>query len=235
MRGAPLLSFLFSLPLTAQAEPPTVARLLQPGDLAARTEAATILAKAQQPAEKVGTDSLRSDLLIAARVLPVGSAARVRADALLARAIDAEELRLAVLDLVADLSLRPVAEAELPAGVPGYQTLDELEIRAYPAYRMVRTNMRAGSMGAFWPLFQHIKEHEIAMTTPVQIDYAADGRANSMAFLYGSIELGPLGKSGRVEVVDMPPMTVLTLGSRGYDRADRIRELTARLASWLAA
>jgi len=118
-----------------------------------------------------------------------------------------------------------------------------LEMRSYPAYRMVRTGMRSGSTGAFWPLFQHIQKNEIAMTTPVQVDYEAEGRrATSMAFLYGSPELGPTGKHGRVEVVDVPAMTVLTIGSRGYERPHRIAELHARLlacidahADWQAA
>jgi hypothetical protein len=102
---------------------------------------------------------------------------------------------------------------------------------------MVKTAMKGGSMGAFWPLFNHIKDNEIAMTTPVQVDYAEDGerqREASMAFLYGSPDLGPLRKDGAVEVVDVPPLTVLTLGSRGYDRKSRVEELRERMNGWLA-
>lgn len=228
--------FVLSLPLAAQdaAMPPV--RVLQPADPAAREQAAAMLAEALAPAaQDAATEAtLRSALRRATERLPAGSAARVRADALGTAAIEPDALRLQLADLVADLTFRPVAEAELPAGVPGYQALDELEIRSYPAYRMVRTDMRGGGMGAFWPLFQHIQEREIAMTTPVQVDYAADNqRASSMAFLYGSPELGPLGKAGRVEVVDVPAMTVLTIGSRGYERPARVSELHDRLVQWL--
>jgi hypothetical protein len=235
MRRTPMLLVLLTFPLTAQDDQVPVARLLQPADLAARTESAAILAKGLQPAEQVDVTALRAALRDAAERLPIGSAARVRAETLLARATAGDALRLQCADLLADLTFQPFAEAGLPAGVPGYQALDEIERRDYPAYRMVRTGMRGGSIGAFWPLFQHIQQHEIAMTTPVQIDYAADSqRATSMAFLYGAPDLGTVGKSGRVEVVDVPPMTVLTLGSRGYDRPDRITELQGRLTAWLA-
>lgn len=234
---------LASLPLTAQSPAAPTARLLQPGDLTLRSDAAAALATALRqeaeadrgPGEAPDPATLRDGLRAAAMRLPADSSARARADLLLAAAPDAETLRLQVADLVADLTFRPVAEAELPAGVPGYRALDELEIRSYPAYRMVRTGMRSGSTGAFWPLFQHIQKNEIAMTTPVQVDYEADGRATSMAFLYGSPELGPTGKDGRVEVVDVPAMTVLTIGSRGYERPHRIAELHARLLACLDA
>lgn len=235
MRCAPLLLLLLPLHLAAQEGTP-VARLLQPADLAARAESAAMLTAALAPTEPVEVAALRSAVRAATERLPLGSAARVRVETLLAGPADGEALRLQAADLLADLTFRPVAEAQRPAGVPGYQALDEIELRDYPAYRMVRTDMRGGSMGAFWPLFQHIQQHEIAMTTPVQIDYTADNRrADSMAFLYGSPELGAVGRSGRVEVVDMPPMTVLSIGSRGHDRPDRVGELQVRLTEWLAA
>jgi hypothetical protein len=54
-----------------------------------------------------------------------------------------------------------------------------------------------------------------------------------MAFLYGSIALGDVGSAGKVEVVDVPAMTVLSLGSRGFDRPSRVEEMQARLSGWL--
>jgi hypothetical protein len=221
--------------LTAQT------RLLQPGDLPARQTAAGVLGfgldSLRRFGPEVGGDRLLAALQTARECLPAGSAARATTDQLLASHRPPAQLARPVQALVDDLTFAPVAEAELPVGVPGFQALDELELRHYPTYRMVRTDMKGGTMGAFWPLFQHIQAKEIAMTTPVQVEYQADGertREASMAFLYGSPELGPTGKDGKVEVVDVPPVTVLTLGSRGYDRPSRIAELRERLEAWLA-
>jgi hypothetical protein len=220
---------------------PAQERLLQPCDLPARQTAAAVLTFGVQGVRALGAEAggerLRDALVTARECLPAGSAAWQRAVAMLARPAAPDALARAAADLVDDLTFRPVAEAELPVGMPGFQALDEIELRHYPAYRMVRTDMKGGTMGAFWPLFQHIKANDIAMTTPVQIDYRADGertREASMAFLYGKPELGPLGKDGRVEVVDVPANTVLTVGSRGYDRPSRVAELRARLDAWLA-
>lgn len=214
-------------------------RLLQAEDLPARATAAALLEFGldTQRGQPHAAERLRAAVATARECLPAGSAAWRRVDQMLASA-DPDRLRLAAAALQDDLSFQPRSEASLPDGMPGYLALDELELRRYPAYRMVRTDMRGGGMGAFWPLFEHIKQREIAMTTPVQIDYAADDermRGESMAFLYGSPDLGPTGRDGRVEVVDVPAMTVLTVGSRGYDRQSRIAELRARLEAWLAA
>ncbi|MBX3463600.1 MAG: heme-binding protein [Planctomycetes bacterium] len=235
-----LLPLLMPLAVAAQAAP-AAARVLQPDDLEGRGRATALLATALLTTALPGPRATPpSDpavvLQAAARCLPPGSAARERVDAALASPRTADELRSAIADLHADLTFRPVAEADLPEGFPGFAAVDELELRAYPAYRMVRTTMRGGSMGAFWPLFRHIQQREIAMTTPVQVDYdAAVDRARTMAFLYGSPDLGEAGPDGRVEVVDVPAMTVLSIGSRGYERPDRVAELRGRLQAWLAA
>lgn len=226
--------------LTAVAVP-AQERLLQPEDLPARQTAASLLAFGldglRELGAEVGGERLVAALATARICLPEASAARAAAEALLAQPAAPATLARSVQALLADLTFQPVAEAELPKGMPGFQALDELELRHYPTYRMVRTDMKGGTMGAFWPLFQHIQARQIAMTTPVQVDYRADGertREASMAFLYGSPELGEAGKDGKVEVVDVPPVTVLTIGSRGYDRPSRIAEMRARLETWLA-
>lgn len=214
-------------------------RLYDPADAPARASAAAVLSygvAASKADGDVGVERLHAAIATACHCLPAGSAARAAVEELRGEGAEPKALAKQVAALAADLSFRPVAEAELPAGVPGFAVLDEIEIRTYPTYRMVKTAMKGGSMGAFWPLFNHIKDNEIAMTTPVQVDYAEDGerqREASMAFLYGSPELGPLRKDGAVEVVDVPPLTVLTLGSRGYDRKSRVEELRTRMDAWL--
>lgn len=222
------------------SDPATRERLLQPADLPTR---ATVAAELQARLADLRADAaeggprLLAALAHARELLPAGSAARGALELLLQRRAAPAELAPGVAELVSDLTFRPVAQAELPAGVPGYQALDELELRAYPAYRMVRARMRGDVTGAFWPLFEHIKSHDIAMTTPVQIDYEAVGereREIAMAFLYGSKSLGQPGRDGPTEVVDVPATTVLTVGSRGFARPSRIAELRERLTEWLA-
>jgi hypothetical protein len=219
---------------------PAQTRLLDPTDVPARDTAAVVLAfgvdtwRSLHPLE--GEQRLRDCLATAVLCLPPGSAARARAEALQASCRPGESLALGLAELADDLRFRPVVEAELPAGVPGFVALDELELRHYPAYRLARTSMRGGAFAAFWPLFRHIEQRDIAMTTPVQIEWRGDGdrdRAATMAFLYGSPELGPVGTHGDVEVVDQPPLTVLTIGARGHDRPARIAELRARIDAWL--
>jgi hypothetical protein len=217
---------------------PAQVRLLQPEDLRARDTAAALLEFGlgtwRDLPVAAGEERLLGALATAALCLPAGSAARARADELRASCRSHGALAASAADLLADLRFRPVVEAELPRGVPGFQVLDELELRHYPAYRMVRASLRPGAIAAFWPLFRHIQERDIAMTTPVQMDWRADGaNAATMAFLYGSPALGPTGAAGGVEVVDQPATTVLTIGSRGYDRPARIAELRARIAAWL--
>lgn len=234
MRFLPLVAFVVAASATAQQ------RLHEPADGPARATAAAVLGYgvgASKSDGDAGSERLRAAIATACACLPAGSAARANAEALRSSTAEPKALAKQAAALAADLTFQPVAEAELPVGVPGFAVLDEIEIRTYPTYRMVKTAMKGGSMGAFWPLFNHIKDNEIAMTTPVQVDYAEDGerqREASMAFLYGSPDLGPLRKDGAVEVVDVPALTVLTLGSRGYDRKSRVEELRTRLDAWLA-
>ena len=148
-------------------------------------------------------------------------------------------LRRAVDELVSDLTFRPYMEAPLPEGWPEFRAIDEIEILSYPAYRMAKTSMnRAQDVGAFWVLFNHIKDRDIAMTSPVQVDYSESGQRQqkaTMAFLYRTPELGPTGRAGRADVVDVEPAMVVSIGARGQDRRSRVAELQERLEEWLEA
>jgi len=46
-----------------------------------------------------------------------------------------------------------------------------------------------------------------------------------MAFLYGDKDIGQAGKDGKVEVVDVPEITVLTIGARGADNTNKVMGL----------
>lgn len=235
-----LLSVLLPLPLAAAQQ-----RLLEPTDLPVRQEVAAALATTL--AEATDLPSTIALAAVAGTRLPTGSAARGQLDAALRGANlgaggkqGLRTLRGELAELVATLTFAPVQQAELPKGFPGFQAVDEIELRHYPVYRMVRTGMKGGSNGAFWPLFRHIESNGIAMTTPVQMDWGKPAgqsaeRPLQMAFLYGDPTITPQHTDAGVEVVEAPALTVLSIGAIGDDRRDRVDELHARLLAFVAA
>lgn len=144
-----------------------------------------------------------------------------------------EQLPLAI----SDLRFTPVLEADVPEGFPQWTPVGEIQIQRYPAYRMARTAIqRSGTNGAFWKLFGHIKNNEIAMTAPVETRFTVDddGLAqSSMAFLYGSQAIGQTDGEGKVQVVDMPAQVVLSTGMRGFDTPFRVSATCTQLEDWL--
>lgn len=135
----------------------------------------------------------------------------------------------------------------LPDGYPPPTPPGAIELKRYPAVR------RAGISGsiapdwgmnfAFFPLFNHIKRRDIAMTSPVEMNYDGLGEAGTqptgwtMAFLYRQPELGPEGvdsKDSRVLVEDLPPVTVVAIGLRGPYKLNRVNGGLAALRDWLS-
>ena len=111
-------------------------------------------------------------------------------------------------------TFKPLIEADLPAGFPAPGPVGEVVLKRYPNYRAAR----APGGNSFWTLFNHIKKNKIAMTAPVEMTIAEEGddlKRQSMAFLYATPELGKAGRDGRVDVVDLPPRSVLSYGIRG--------------------
>ncbi|MFK7741371.1 MAG: heme-binding protein [Planctomycetota bacterium] len=243
---------------TADARAP-LPRLLQPADLPARTKAAKRL-----EALIGGDNDLWTTVALAATSgtsLPMGSMARTKLDTALDQALKGaagkgdsqaaakralDRLRLDVGDLVEALSFRVFEEADYPEGFPRPTTIGEIELRDYPTYRMARTKMNAsGSNGAFWPLFQHIKKNEISMTAPVQMDYSSEKQGSddaagtqrpaTMAFLYGSKSIDPSKVDAGIEVVDVPKVTVLSIGGNGFERKARLVEMEQQLRAFAAA
>ena len=149
---------------------------------------------------------------------------------------------------------RSFTEAALPEGYPAPTPPGAVEIKTYPAVRRAQVSgdrgMNPSAGQGFFPLFNHIKANDIAMTAPVEMIYAGegmpqpgadalethtndDGEAWTMSFLYRTPDLGPTGSDGRVEVIDAQPVTVLALGVRG-----RLSEATTmagvtRLSAWI--
>ncbi|MBN1911444.1 MAG: heme-binding protein [Pirellulales bacterium] len=134
-----------------------------------------------------------------------------------------------------NLAFAPTMEADLPKGFPPPTPIGEMEVKAYPAYRMARTELQRSS--AFWTLFSHIKENNIAMTAPVEMDYRlpdeGQARQESMAFLYASPDLGTAGANGSVRVVDVSPQLVASIGVRGETTPEKIAAAQKRILEWL--
>jgi uncharacterized surface protein with fasciclin (FAS1) repeats len=153
-----------------------------------------------------------------------------------ATALDREVERV-----LGDLRFEPYVEAELPLGWPRTAPVGEVVLKAYPRYRMAKTGMakRGGTTTPFFALFNHIKRNEIAMTAPVQMDYSeGNERQASMAFLYAYPTQGDSGQDARddrVDVVDIAPSMAISIGGRGYEMAQTIATMRARLDAWLAA
>lgn len=105
-------------------------------------------------------------------------------------------------------TFKPIVEASLPDGFPGYTPVGEIEVKHYPAYRKAGTSGRV----AFWTLFGHIKSERIGMTAPVEMTFQKDGppmgREQSMGFLYGNKNAGNAGRKGNVDVIDVPAIRV---------------------------
>jgi len=101
---------------------------------------------------------------------------------------------------------------------PDFQAGDETQCLAdrkqYPQYRAV-TYSHAGDVRqatgvAFNPLFQHISNNQIAMTTPVEARYTAipgqiDVPQVEVSFLYPAPNIAPSSVNSAVTVTDTPP------------------------------
>ncbi len=134
-------------------------------------------------------------------------------------------------------------EAPLPDGWPELTPIDEVEIREYPSYRaavVTDDDTQAGQSQMFGPLFRHISSNDIPMTAPVDMTYGRDSedrgepdRMTSMAFLYRTPDLGPLGADGVVKVEDMSPQAYASTGVRGSYSDAHFEAGLARVRGWL--
>lgn len=117
-------------------------------------------------------------------------------------------------------------DTPLPKGYPKPTPPGAIELKTYPSVRIAEVQGSGtpdrGMNKAFWPLFNHIKKHDIAMTSPVEMSYAGltDDQAGqpvgwTMAFLYRTPELNQTGHEGQVRVRDQPAVTVLAIGVKG--------------------
>ncbi len=133
----------------------------------------------------------------------------------------------------------------LPRGYPRPTAPAEMTLKTYP--RLRRAEVRGESMPTlgrnvgFWKLFEHIQKHEIAMTSPVEMEYPglkSNGESESsawlMAFLYRTEDMGKVGPDGEVIVADTAPLSVLSLGVQGGYGLDLAKEKLPLLQAQLA-
>ncbi|MEZ6197127.1 MAG: heme-binding protein [Planctomycetota bacterium] len=217
----------------ADAEAETIAELKARREAARNRAALAKRVETALAAEGPDAEAKRRAAAEAARTaLAPEDLLRRRADTGLAEDGDLED---ALSRLLSDLRFRPFSEAPSPAGFPEATPVGCVEIRRYPAHRLVRTTIKgvAPSTRAFFRLFEHIDSNEIAMTSPVPTERGEDGTM-TMAFLYGDEKIGKPGELGEVEVVDVAPRTVLSIGMRGYENEQRREAAVAALEAWLA-
>lgn len=149
-----------------------------------------------------------------------------------------KQWRTAIKEARDILRFEPQEEAPRPEGFPELTPVGEIRLQQYPKYRLAKTEMTLIEGRAFWTLFNHIKERDIAMTAPVEVTYASNEKATkktSMSFLYRTTEQGSLGPADKVEVVDIPAQTVISIGIRGTANRDRVSEARRHLDTWLLA
>jgi hypothetical protein len=148
-------------------------------------------------------------------------------------------------------------EAPLPEGYPPPTPPGCVEIKTYPVVRRAEISGEGptslGMGRGFWPLFNHIKDRDIAMTSPVEMDYRGmaddSGRLTdrqgqwTMSFLYRRTEQGPTGQAERgVRVVDQPQITVISIGLNGgygmnrvNQGLDALRDTLSKQDRWVVA
>ncbi|MEM1167340.1 MAG: heme-binding protein [Planctomycetota bacterium] len=160
-------------------------------------------------------------------------------------------------------------EESLPVGYADPTPPGAIDIKGYAPVRRAQLTMtgvdreNAGALGnvGFFPLFNHIKRRDIAMTSPVESEYdgmtlvsledvvaaekaqnaPADGESDAdvsmaMSFLYRNPELGPTGideRDPRIEVIDTEPVIVLSIGYRGPYGLRLLDDEREALAAWL--
>jgi SOUL heme-binding protein len=190
-------------------------------------------------AADVNTDRLRQSMRSTATLLTERpfAAERAKTHADDAQA-DTEALRREAERLLSDLTFVPTEEAPTPRGWPPFTPPGEIELKAYPLYRLaeVANDTKLPEGIAFMTLFGHIQRNKIAMTAPVEMemnDPTAVGAPKTMAFLYENTELGRLGVEGKVTVRDVPPRLAVTVGLRGEMDPTANADAAARIEQWL--
>ncbi|MBI1293217.1 hypothetical protein GC173_18585 [bacterium] len=125
-------------------------------------------------------------------------------------------------------------DTPLPVGYPPPTPPGAIDLKLYPTVRRAEYGKSRNGDG-FFPLFNHIKRRDIAMTSPVEMDYPSEGPA-VMSFLYRKAEQGPTGsdpEDARIRIRDTEQVMVISLGGRGSYDESRIQKDAETLRQWL--
>lgn len=188
---------------------------------------------------------IQAILIKAARQLPSTSFHREQMKTIAAKLSSAgekpslDDAMSRIGQIAADLAFKPTLETELPQDFPAPTPVGEIEIKFYPAYRMVRTEVdgHAGEQNdraAFLRLFNHIEKNEIAMTSPVEMIYESTESGfeeRSMAFLFPNQQTGKPEELGDVEVTDAAPAKVIAMGVRGRPDHEKVKQVADQLVA----
>lgn len=130
-----------------------------------------------------------------------------------------------------------------PVGYPPPTPAGAIDLKTYPGVRLAEVSSSEhpdrGMDRTFWPLFNHIKKHDIAMTAPVEVNYQEMSDQSrtpsswSMAFLYRSADLNQTGEEGNVTVRDSAPVTVVAIGLKGQYTMSRVQKGMESIEAWL--
>lgn len=139
------------------------------------------------------------------------------------------------------------ASAPLPEGFPPPSPDGKIEVKQYPEYRAA-TVQTSGDLDAapsrgFSPLFRHISSNNISMTAPVETRYPVATLENSpvsegeatVSFLYRSLDIVPEDVAPGIQIEDIPPMLVVSIGTRGGYSLKTYQASIQRLETWLTA
>lgn len=233
------------IPLGALLVQPAAAQnSKEPRIEAAEKLAAALVAAEARPAPEDKVAVLKAAAAEARRTM----AANVLVDDILAAAERADSndagqaakrWRKAMVEAQDILRFEPLLEAPLPEGFPKPTPVGEIRVQQYPKYRLARTAMTLIEGRAFWTLFNHIKQRDIAMTAPVEMGYTSDKdgalKKSTMSFLYRSTEQGRIEVDGKVAVSDVPAQLAVAIGLRGDATKDKVNDAKRRLEAWLQA
>ena len=138
--------------------------------------------------------------------------------------------------------------APLPKGFPPPTPVGQIEVKHYSAYRAAtfhyQGDLSQAGTRAFSPLYQHISSNQISMTAPVETRYprstleamgtpSESGEAQ-VSFLYRSTDIYPEEIAPNIQVEDVPPMTVVSLGLQGNYSYRSYQENLEKLKNWLS-
>ncbi|MEB3279631.1 MAG: heme-binding protein [Lyngbya sp.] len=155
-------------------------------------------------------------------------------------------LGILAIGAIALYAYNSAVAAPLPKGFPAPTEEGQIEVKRYPAYRAATVrytgDLSMATFRAFNPLFRHISDNEISMTSPVETRYPTstldpdntdrNGEA-WVSFLYRDTDTYPKEIAENIEVEDIPPMTVVSIGLRGSYDYSSYQENIKKLYNWL--